>query len=187
MKKKGKKKAKTEKEDGNGTGRTRKRVRYTPKGVLKRVVLIFAALYLACMGLSTVLVQQKFRQDHQEYLEDIADMVKRSMNEEISGAAARGEEITSEWYANKLEFLLAVCEVDPYVNWNAAVWNAEGDKIAERAAIASAILDGNGEDRVIWHLEDYLTEEELDRLAEFIKQKTVFGEKSRKRSGCIQS
>ena len=95
MKKKGKKKAKTEKEDGNGTGRTRKRVRYTPKGVLKRVVLIFAALYLACMGLSTVLVQQKFRQDHQEYLEDIADMVKRSMNEEISGAAARGEEITS--------------------------------------------------------------------------------------------
>ncbi len=179
MKKKGKKKAKTEKEDGNGTGRTRKRVRYTPKGVLKRVVLIFAALYLACMGLSTVLVQQKFRQDHQEYLEDIADMVKRSMNEEISGAAARGEEITSEWYANKLEFLLAVCEVDPYVNWNAAVWNAEGDKIAERAAIASAILDGNGEDRVIWHLEDYLTEEELDRLAEFIKQKTVFGEKSR--------
>ena len=173
MKKKGKKKAKTEKEDGNGTGRTRKRVRYTPKGVLKRAVLIFAALYLACMGLSTVLVQQKFRQDHQEYLEDIADMVKRSMNEEISGAAARGEEITSEWYANKLEFLLAVCEVDPYVNWNAAVWNAEGDKIAERAAIAYAILDGNDEDWVIWHLEDYLTEEELDRLAEFIKQKTV--------------
>ena len=163
MKKKGKKKAKTEKEDGNGTGRTRKRVRYTPKGVLKRVVLIFAALYLACMGLSTVLVQQKFRQDHQEYLEDIADMVKRSMNEEISGAAARGEEITSEWYANKLEFLLAVCEVDPYVNWNAAVWNA----------------DGNGEDRVIWHLEDYLTGEELDQLAEFTEQKRVLEKRSR--------
>lgn len=174
MKKRGKKKAKKEKAENEAeNGRKGKNVRYTPRGVLRRVILIFAALYLAGMGISTALVQQKFRQDHQRCLGDIADLVKLSMNEEISDAAARGEEITSEWFANNLEFLLAICRSDPYVNWNAAVWDSEGDKIAERGAIAYAPLDGDSTARVIWHLKDYLTEEELDQLAEYTVQETA--------------
>ena len=96
MKKRGKKakKEKAENEAENGTGRKGKKVRYTPSAVLRRGILIFAALYLAGMGISTALVQQKFRQDHQRCLEDIADLVKISMNEEISDAASQGKEIT---------------------------------------------------------------------------------------------
>ena len=175
MKKRGKKakKEKAENEAENGTGRKGKKVRYTPSAVLRRVILIFAALYLAGMGISTALVQQKFRQDHQRYLGDIADLVKLSMSEEIRDAAAQGEEITSEWFADSLAFFLAICRSDPYVNWNAAVWDSEGDKIAERGAIASAPLDGDSTARVIWHLKDYLTEEELDQLAEYAAQETA--------------
>ena len=175
MKKRGKKakKEKAENEAENGTGRKGKKVRYTPSAVLRRVILIFAALYLAGMGISTALVQQKFRQDHQRYLGDIADLVKLSMSEEIRDATAQGKEVTSEWFANRLEFFLALCSSDPYVNWNAAVWDSEGDKIAERGAIASAPLDGDSTARVIWHLKDYLTEEELDQLAEYAAQETA--------------
>lgn len=175
MKKRGKKakKEKAENEAENGTGRKGKKVRYTPSAVLRRVILIFAALYLAGMGISTALVQQKFRQDHQRYLGDIADLVKLSMSEEIRDATAQGKEITSEWFADRLEFFLALCSSDPYVNWNAAVWDSEGDKIAERGAIASAPLDGDSTARVIWHLKDYLTEEELDQLAEYAAQETA--------------
>ena len=82
MKKRGEKKAKKEKAENEAENRRKgKNVRYTPSGVLRRVILIFAALYLAGMGISTALVQQKFRQDHQRYLGDIADMgegLKRS-------------------------------------------------------------------------------------------------------------
>ncbi len=175
MKKRGKKakKEKAENEAENGTGRKGKKVRYTPSAVLRRVILIFAALYLAGMGISTALVQQKFRQDHQRCLEDIADLVKISMNEEISDAASQGKEITLEWFIDNLEFLLATCRSDPYVNWNAAVWDSEGDKIAEREAIAYAPLDGDNTTRVIWRLKDYLTEEEMDQLAEYTVQKTA--------------
>ena len=175
MKKRGKKakKEKAENEAENGTGRKGKKVRYTPSAVLRRVILIFAALYLAGMGISTALVQQKFRQDHQRYLGDIADLVKLSMSEEIRDATAQGKEITSEWFADRLEFFLALCSSDPHVNWNAAVWDSEGDKIAERGAIASAPLDGDSTARVIWHLKDYLTEEELDQLAEYAAQETA--------------
>lgn len=174
MKKRGKKKAKKEKAENEAeNGRKGKNVRYTPSGVLRRVILIFAALYLAGMGISTALVQQKFRQDHQRYLGDIADQVKLSMSEEIRDAAAQGKEITSEWFADRLEFFLALCSSDPHVNWNAAVWDSEGDKIAERGAIASAPLDGDSTARVIWHLKDYLTEEELDQLAEYAAQETA--------------
>lgn len=135
MKKRGKKAKKEKAENEAENGRKGKNVRYTPSGVLRRVILIFAALYLAGMGISTALVQQKFRQDHQRYLGDIADLVKLSMSEEIRDATAQGKEITSEWFANRLEFFLALCSSDPYVNWNAAVWDSEGDKIAERGAI----------------------------------------------------
>lgn len=175
MKKRGKKakKEKAENEAENGTGRKGKKVRYTPSAVLRRVILIFAALYLAGMEISTALVQQKFRQDHQRCLEDIADLVKISMNEEISDAASQGKEITLEWFIDNLEFLLATCRSDPYVNWNAAVWDSEGDKIAEREAIAYAPLDGDNTTRVIWRLKDYLTEEEMDQLAEYTVQKTA--------------
>ena len=175
MKKRGKKakKEKAENEAENGTGRKGKKVRYTPSAVLRRVILIFAALYLAGMGISTALVQQKFRQDHQRYLGDIADLVKLSMSEEIRDATAQGKEVTSEWFADRLEFFLALCSSDPHVNWNAAVWDSEGDKIAERGAIASAPLDGDSTARVIWHLKDYLTEEELDQLAEYAAQETA--------------
>ena len=174
MKKRGKKKAKKEKAENEAENRRKgKNVRYTPSGVLRRVILIFAALYLAGMGISTALVQQKFRQDHQRYLGDIADLVKLSMSEEIRDATAQGKEITSEWFADRLEFFLALCSSDPYVNWNAAVWDSEGDKIAERGAIASAPLDGDSTARVIWHLKDYLTEEELDQLAEYAAQETA--------------
>lgn len=174
MKKRGKKKAKKEKAENKAeNGRKGKNIRYTPSGVLRRVILIFAALYLAGMGISTALVQQKFRQDHQRYLGDIADLVKLSMSEEIRDAAVQGKEITSEWFADRLEFFLALCSSDPYVNWNAAVWDSEGDKIAERGAIASAPLDGDSTTRVIWHLKDYLTEEELDQLAEYAAQETA--------------
>lgn len=174
MKKRGKKKAKKEKAENEAENRRKgKNVRYTPSGVLRRVILIFAALYLAGMGISTALVQQKFRQDHQRYLGDIADLVKLSMSEEIRDATAQGKEITSEWFADRLEFFLALCSSDPHVNWNAAVWDSEGDKIAERGAIASAPLDGDSTARVIWHLKDYLTEEELDQLAECAAQETA--------------
>ncbi len=173
MKKRGKKAKKEKAENEAENGRKGKNVRYTPSGVLRRVILIFAALYLAGMGISTALVQQKFRQDHQRCLGDIADLVKLSMSEEIRDAAAHGEEITSEWFADSLEFFLAICRSDPYVNWNAAVWDSEGDKIAERGAIASAPLDGDSTARVIWHLKDYLTEEELDQLAEYAAQETA--------------
>lgn len=173
MKKRGKKAKKEKAENEAENGRKGKNVRYTPSGVLRRVILIFAALYLAGMGISTALVQQKFRQDHQRYLGDIADLVKLSMSEEIRDATAQGKEITSEWFANRLEFFLALCSSDPYVNWNAAVWDSEGDKIAERGAIASAPLDGDSTARVIWHLKDYLTEEELDQLAEYAAQETA--------------
>lgn len=174
MKKRGKKKAKKEKAENEAeNGRKGKNVRYTPSGVLRRGILIFAALYLAGMGISTALVQQKFRQDHQRYLGDIADLVKLSMSEEIRDATAQGKEITSEWFADRLEFFLALCSSDPHVNWNAAVWDSEGDKIAERGAIASAPLDGDSTARVIWHLKDYLTEEELDQLAEYAAQETA--------------
>ena len=173
MKKRGKKAKKEKAENEAENGRKGKNVRYTPSGVLRRVILIFAALYLAGMGISTALVQQKFRQDHQRYLGDIADQVKLSMSEEIRDAAAQGKEITSEWFADRLEFFLALCSSDPHVNWNAAVWDSEGDKIAERGAIASAPLDGDSTARVIWHLKDYLTEEELDQLAEYAAQETA--------------
>ena len=173
MKKRGKKAKKEKAENEAENGRKGKNVRYTPSGVLRRVILIFAALYLAGMGISTALVQQKFRQDHQRYLGDIADLVKLSMNEEISDAASQGKEITLEWFADRLEFFLALCSSDPHVNWNAAVWDSEGDKIAERGAIASAPLDGDSTARVIWHLKDYLTEEELDQLAEYAAQETA--------------
>ena len=173
MKKRGKKAKKEKAENEAENGRKGKNIRYTPSGVLRRVILIFAALYLAGMGISTALVQQKFRQDHQRCLGDIADLVKLSMSEEIRDAAAHGEEITSEWFADSLEFFLAICRSDPYVNWNAAVWDSEGDKIAERGAIASAPLDGDSTARVIWHLKDYLTEEELDQLAEYAAQETA--------------
>ena len=173
MKKRGKKAKKEKAENEAENGRKGKNVRYTPSGVLRRVILIFAALYLAGMGISTALVQQKFRQDHQRYLGDIADLVKLSMSEEIRDATAQGKEITSEWFANRLEFFLALCSSDPYVNWNAAVWDSEGDKIAECGAIASAPLDGDSTARVIWHLKDYLTEEELDQLAEYAAQETA--------------
>ena len=174
MKKRGKKKAKKEKAENEAENRRKgKNVRYTPSGVLRRVILIFAALYLAGMGISTALVQQKFRQDYQRYLGDIADLVKLSMSEEIRDATAQGKEITSEWFADRLEFFLALCSSDPHVNWNAAVWDSEGDKIAERGAIASAPLDGDSTARVIWHLKDYLTEEELDQLAEYAAQETA--------------
>lgn len=173
MKKRGKKAKKEKAENEAENGRKGKNVRYTPSGVLRRVILIFAALYLAGMGISTALVQQKFRQDHQRYLGDIADLVKLSMSEEIRDATAQGREITSEWFADRLEFFLALCSSDPHVNWNAAVWDSEGDKIAERGAIASAPLDGDSTARVIWHLKDYLTEEELDQLAEYAAQETA--------------
>lgn len=173
MKKRGKKAKKEKAENEAENGRKGKNVRYTPSGVLRRVILIFAALYLAGMGISTALVQQKFRQDHQRYLGDIADLVKLSMSEVIRDAAAQGEEITSEWFADNLEFLLAICRSDPYVNWNVAVWDSEGDKIAEREAIAYAPLNGDSTARVIWHLKDYLTEEELDQLAEYTVQETA--------------
>lgn len=173
MKKRGKKAKKEKAENEAENGRKGKNVRYTPGGVLRRVILIFAALYLAGMGISTALVQQKFRQDHQRYLGDIADLVKLSMSEEIRDATAQGKEITSEWFADRLEFFLALCSSDPHVNWNAAVWDSEGDKIAERGAIASAPLDGDSTARVIWHLKDYLTEEELDQLAEYAAQETA--------------
>ena len=173
MKKRGKKAKKEKAENEAENGRKGKNVRYTPSGVLRRVILIFAALYLAGMGISTALVQQKFRQDHQRYLGDIADLVKLSMSEEIRDATAQGKEITSEWFADRLEFSLALCSSDPHVNWNAAVWDSEGDKIAERGAIASAPLDGDSTARVIWHLKDYLTEEELDQLAEYAAQETA--------------
>ena len=173
MKKRGKKAKKEKAENEAENGRKGKNVRYTPSGVLRRVILKFAALYLAGMGISTALVQQKFRQDHQRYLGDIADLVKLSMSEEIRDATAQGKEITSEWFADRLEFFLALCSSDPHVNWNAAVWDSEGDKIAERGAIASAPLDGDSTARVIWHLKDYLTEEELDQLAEYAAQETA--------------
>ena len=173
MKKRGKKAKKEKAENEAENGRKGKNVRYTPSGVLRRVILIFAALYLAGMGISTALVQQKFRQDHQRYLGDIADLVKLSMSEEIRDATAQGKEVTSEWFADRLEFFLALCSSDPHVNWNAAVWDSEGDKIAERGAIASAPLDGDSTARVIWHLKDYLTEEELDQLAEYAAQETA--------------
>ena len=173
MKKRGKKAKKEKAENEAENGRKGKNVRYTPSGVLRRVILIFAALYLAGMGISTALVQQKFRQDHQRYLGDIADLVKLSMSEEIRDATAQGKEITSEWFADRLEFFLALCSSDPHVNWNAAVWDSEGNKIAERGAIASAPLDGDSTARVIWHLKDYLTEEELDQLAEYAAQETA--------------
>ena len=173
MKKRGKKAKKEKAENEAENGRKGKNVRYTPSGVLRRVILIFAALYLAGMGISTALVQQKFRQDHQRCLGDIADLVKLSMSEEIRDATAQGKEITSEWFADRLEFFLALCSSDPHVNWNAAVWDSEGDKIAERGAIASAPLDGDSTARVIWHLKDYLTEEELDQLAEYAAQETA--------------
>ena len=50
-----------------------KRKSYIPPGVLRRVILIFGALYVGSMGLATVLVQQKFRQDHMESLDKISE------------------------------------------------------------------------------------------------------------------
>ena len=86
----------------------RYKLRYVPGNVLRRVVLIFAALYLASMGLATALVRQQFRQDHQRSLSDIADMINRSMNQQISEAEDKGEEITSEWIGSQLYMMLGI-------------------------------------------------------------------------------
>ena len=149
-----------------------KKVRYTPPGVLRRVGVIVAVLYIVSMGLSTVLVQQKFRQDHQEALDDIADMVNRSANHQINDAKNNGEEITREWVGNMLNWMLAVEGSNPYMNWSAAVWDGEGEQIAERDAIGTAYLEEGSSVPVIWHLDDYLTEEELEQLGEYMGKST---------------
>lgn len=145
----------------------RYKLRYVPGNVLRRVVLIFAALYLASMGLATALVRQQFRQDHQRSLSDIADMINRSMNQQISEAEDKGEEITSEWIGSQLYMMLGIEGTTEYMDWSAGVWDGGGDKIAERDAIIMSPPDEESTVRSIWHLEEYLTEEELDQLGEY--------------------
>lgn len=145
----------------------RYKLRYVPGNVLRRVVLIFAALYLASMGLATALVRQQFRQDHQRSLSDIADMINRSMNQQISEAEDKGEEITSEWIGSQLYMMLGIEGTTEYMDWSAGVWDGRGDKIAERDAIIMSPPDEESTVRSIWHLEEYLTEEELDQLGEY--------------------
>ena len=88
------KREKAENEAENG--RKGKNVRYTPSGVLRRVILIFAALYLAGMGdIPLLSYSRNSGRITRGILGISADLVKLSMSEEIRDATAQGKEITS--------------------------------------------------------------------------------------------
>ena len=149
-----------------------KRKSYIPPGVLRRVILIFGALYVGSMGLATVLVQQKFRQDHMESLDKISEWITDYASSAFQTDEGGQIHITRESAGNALNFVLASCVRQgelPYMLWSGAAWDGDGEKIAESGPVfvgyaANPEKEGEAE---IWttRIDEYLAEEELDQLS----------------------
>ena len=149
----------------------KKKIRYTPSGVMKKFVLVFAALYMGIMGAVTYLVQEKFVQDHQEVLQRLSEDIRRIQTQLAQETADGGVSIGREWVGNTMDYILAVnagAGELPYMLWSGAVWDEDGDKIAESGPVYTMMPGKENENGpLVWRLDEWLTEEELDQLAEY--------------------
>ena len=149
----------------------KKKIRYTPPSVLKKFVLVFAALYMGIMGAATYLVQGKFAQDHQEALQGISEDIRRIQIQLAQEAADKGVNIGREWVGNTMDYILAVnagAGELPYMLWSGAVWDEDGVKIAESGPVYAMMPENENENGpLVWRLDEWLTEEEMDQLAEY--------------------
>ena len=147
----------------------KKKIRYMPSGVLKKFVFVFAALYLGIMGAATYLVQGKFAQDHQEALQSVSEDIRWIQTQMAQEAADEGVDIGREWVGNMMDYILAVNAGTgelPYMLWSAAVWDENGNKIAESGPVYTMIPEKMNENGpLVWRLDEWLTEEEMDQLA----------------------
>lgn len=149
-----------------------KRKSYIPPGVLRRVILIFGALYVGSMGLATALVQQKFRQDHMDALNKIGEWITNYVSDTFQADENGQIHVTRENAGNILNFELAACTRQgelPYMLWSGAAWDGDGEKIAESGPVfvgyaADSEKEGEAELRTT-RIDQYLTEEELDQLS----------------------
>ena len=84
-------------------------------------------------------------------------------------AADEGMDIGSEWVGNTMDYILAVnagAGELPYMLWSAAVWDENGNKIAESGPVYTMIPEKMNENGpLVWRLDEWLTEEEMDQLA----------------------
>lgn len=151
----------------------RKKKRYVPSGVMRRVSLIFAALYAGSMGLTTVFVQKNFRQEHQEALADIAQMMNGTAQQMVNDAVEGGNEVGSKWMGEMLNYVLGGYAGKgelPYMLWSGAVWDENGEQIAVSNPVCVEVQEEKGNRQFrIWNLEDYLTEEELEELSQYVR------------------
>lgn len=143
--------------------------RYMPFGLAGRVILVFLILYVSSMSLTTALIEKKFHKDYKDFLTDMSEKIKSSI-QSMPENAEEGEEYDRERAAYDMSWILnlyACSEGDPYMLWSAAVWDESGNKIAETDTVYIGMTAGENRRRVIWNLEEYFTAEELTRLAQY--------------------
>ena len=148
------------------------KIRMKKRTFLKPVILGFVLLYLVSVSLSTWLMKCKFEDDYKQNITMRASSIQSIVREESRNRGWQGDSLEKN-QKNYLKMLLSgICTMtdSKYQLISAAIYDMEGKLEAESQNVIGATYydDKTKEYEYLYYaLEDYLTEEEIRKLAEY--------------------
>ena len=148
------------------------KIRKKKRTFLKPVILGFVLLYLVSVSLSTWLMKCKFEDDYKQNITMRASSIQSIVREESRNRGWQGDSLEKN-QKNYLKMLLSgICTMtdSKYQLISAAIYDMEGKLEAKSQNVIGATYydDKTKEYEYLYYaLEDYLTEEEIRKLAEY--------------------
>ena len=148
------------------------KIRKKKRTFLKPVILGFILLYLVSVSLSTWLMKCKFEDDYEQNITMRASSIQSIVREESRNRGWQGDSLEKN-QKNYLKMLLSgICTMtdSKYQLISAAIYDMEGKLEAKSQNVIGATYydDKTKEYEYLYYaLEDYLTEDEIRKLAEY--------------------
>ncbi|MGN0334586.1 MAG: sensor histidine kinase [Lachnospiraceae bacterium] len=137
---------------------------------LKPVIVGFFALYIVCMLLATYLMSLNYENQYEDNMNLIRESILKEIDKTSETEGWNHNNITQNEY-DYMSVLLQYtdCKDTPYQQISAAIYDPKGNLIAKSGTrfLADFYLDNMEKVRISQKLSDYLTQEEINQLAQY--------------------